>query len=216
MKRVICYANLNCFNSPDNVTDEHMQKFFIEALRETPNRPALEVVDVIVDRSAPDIYYKQREGWQRLLKICENDIVDTIVVPAVQMVTKGIVDIVELFRDMRSTYDCDLYFLYEQISSSDKEREMQFQFFAVMEEHKNNLKKAERKLRGHFYDATQINREISAVPVLLDNKLYEKAERVARDYGCDAQSLIHYFIEEVSKEQNRKLFEKMMGWEDVE
>lgn len=216
MKRVICYANLNCFNSPDNVTDEHMQKFFIEALRETPNRPALEVVDVIVDRSAPDIYYKQREGWQRLLKICENDIVDTIVVPAVQMVTKGIVDIVELFRDMRSTYDCDLYFLYEQISSSDKEREMQFQFFAVMEEHKNNLKKAERKLRGHFYDATQINREISAVPVLLDNKLYEKAERVASDYGCDAQSLIHYFIEEVSKEQNRKLFEKMMGWEDVE
>lgn len=216
MKRVICYANLNCFNSPENVTDEHMQKFFIEALREMPNRPALEVVDIIVDRYAPDIYYKKREGWQRLLEICKNDVVDTIVVPTVQMVTKGIVDIVELFRDVRSTYDCDLYFMYEQISSSDKERELQFQFFAVMEEHKNNLKKAERKLRGHFYDATQINREISAVPVLLDNKVYETAERVARDYGCDVQSLIHYFFEEVTKEQNRKLFEKMMGWEDVE
>lgn len=216
MKKVICYANLNCFNSPDNVTDEHMEKFFIEALREMPNRPALEIVDIIVDRYAPDIYYKQREGWQKLLEICKNDVVDTIVVPTVQMVTKGIVDIVELFRDMRSTHDCDLYFMYEQIASSDNEREMQLQFFAVMEEHKINLKKAERKLRGHFYDATQINREISAVSVLLDNKVYEKAERFARDYGCDVQSLIHYFFEEVTKEQNRKLFEKMMGWEDVE
>lgn len=216
MKRVICYANLNCFNSPDNVTDEHMQKFFIEALREMPNRPALEVVDVIVDRSAPDIYYKQREGWQRLLKICENDIVDTIVVPTMQMVTKGIVDIVELFRDMRSTYDCDLYFMYEKIGSSEKEGEMLLSFFATVEQENNELKKSERKLRGHFYDATQINREISAVPVLLDNKVYETAERVARDYGCDVQSLIHYFFEEVTKEQNRKLFEKMMGWEDVE
>lgn len=90
MKRVICYANLNCFNSPDNITDEHMQKFFIEALREMPNRPALEVVDIIVDRYAPDIYYKQREGWQKLLEICKNDVVDTIIVPTSQMVKRGL------------------------------------------------------------------------------------------------------------------------------
>lgn len=216
MKRVICYANLNCFNSPDNVTDEHMQKFFIEALREMPNRPALEVVDIIVDRSAPDIYYKKREGWQKLLKICENDIVDTIIVPTVQMVTKGLVDIVELFRDMRSTYDCDLYFMYEQIASAKQESEMELSFIAMVEEEKSNLKKAERKLRGHFYDATQINREISAVAVLLDNKVYETAERFARDYGCDLQSLLHYFFEEITKDNKRKMFEKIMGWEDDE
>lgn len=216
MKRVICYANLNSFNSPDNVTDEHMRKFFVEALREMPNRPALEVVDIVVDRYAPDVYYKKREGWQKLLEICKNDVVDTIIVPTVQMVTKGIVDIVELFRDMRSTYDCDLYFMYEQIASSKQESEMQLNFFAVVEEEKNNLKKAERKLRGQFYDATQINREISAVPVLLDNKVYEKAERFARDYGCDVQSLLHYFFEEATKEKNQKLFKKIMGWEDVE
>lgn len=216
MKRVICYANLNCFNSPDNVTDEHMQKFFVEALREMPNRHALEVVDIIVDRDAPDVYYKQREGWQKLLEICKNDVVDTIIVPTVQMVVQGIVDIVELFRDMRSTYDCDLYFMYEQIASSDNEREMQLQFFALIEEHKINLKKTERKLRGHFYNATQTNREISAVPVLLDNKVYEKAERFARNYCCDPQSLMHCFFEEATKEKNHKLFEKIMGWEDVE
>lgn len=216
MKRVICYANLNSFNSPDNVTDEHMRKFFVEALREMPNRPSLEVVDIVVDRYAPDVYYKKREGWQKLLEICKNDVVDTIIVPTVQMVTKGIVDIVELFRDMHSTYDCDMYFMYEKIGSSEKECEMLLSFFATVEQENNELKKSERKLRGHFYDATQINREISAVPVLLDNKVYEKAEKFARDYGCDVQSLLHYFFEEATKEKNQKLFEKIMGWEDVE
>ncbi len=216
MKRVICYANLNCFNSPDNVTDEHMQKFFIEALREMPNRPALEVVDIIVDRCSPDIYYKKREGWQKLLKICENDIVDTIIVPTVQMVTKGLVDIVELFRDMRSTYDCNLYFLYEQIASSKQESEMQLSFLAVVEEEKSNLKKAERKLRGYFYDATQINREISAVPVLIDNKIYEKVERLARDFGEDAQTAMNQFFDVLDRPENLMLFKKIMGWEDEE
>ncbi len=216
MKRVICYANLNCFNSPDNVTDEHMQKFFIEALREMPNRPALEVVDIIVDRCSPDIYYKKREGWQKLLKICENDIVDTIIVPTVQMVTKGLVDIVELFRDMRSSYDCNLYFLYEQIASSKQESEMQLSFLAVVEEEKSNLKKAERKLRGYFYDATQINREISAVPVLIDNKIYEKVERLARDFGEDAQTAMNRFFDVLDRPENLMLFKKIMGWEDEE
>lgn len=214
MKRVICYANLNGFNSPDNITDEHMKKFFIEALREMPNRPALEVVDVIVDRCAPDIYYKKREGWQKLLKICENDIVDTIIVPTVQMVTQGIVDIVELFRDMRSTYDCDLYFMYEQIASADKEGEMQLQFFAMTEEYRSNLKKAKRKLRGYFYDATQINREICAVPVLIDNKVYEKVEKFARDFGKNPQTILNWFFEVLVKPENHELFEKIMGWED--
>lgn len=216
MKRVICYANLNCFNSPDNITDEHMQKFFIEALREMPNRPALEVVDIIVDRYAPDIYYKQREGWQKLLEICKNDVVDTIIVPTSQMVTKGLVDIVELFRDMHSTYDCDLYFMYEQIASSEKENETLLHFFAVVEEEKNNLKKAERKLRGHFYDANHINREISAVPILIDNKIYEQMEKFTRNFGEDVQTIMNWFFEVLVKPDNCELFEKIMEWDNVE
>lgn len=216
MERIVCYANINCFNSPENITDEHMEKFFIEALREMPHRQALEVVDVIVDRYPPEIYYKKREGWQKLLKICENDIVDTIIVPTVQMVTKGLVDIVELFRDMQSTYNCDLYFMYEQIASANKESEMQLSFFAVVEEEKNNLKKAERKLRGHFYDATQINRKLCAVPILIDNKIYEKVERLARDFGVDVQTSMNYFFDVLDRPENLLLFKKIMGWEDDE
>jgi len=214
MKRVICYANLNSFNSHDNITDEHMKKFFIEALTEMPNRPALEVVDVIVDRCAPEIYYKKRKGWQKLLEICEKDVIDTIIVPSTCMVTQGIVDIVDLFGDMRSKYDCDLYFMYEQLDSSVKESEMQLSFFSTVEEEKNNLKKVERKLRGHFYDATQINREICAVPVLIDNKVYEKVEKFARDFGENPQTILNWFFEVLVKPENHELFEKIMGWEN--
>ncbi len=213
MKRVICYANLNCFNSPDNVTDEHMQKFFIEALREMPNRPALEVVDVIVDRYPPEIYYKKREGWKKLLEICKNDGVDTIVVPTVQMVTKGLADILELFRDMHSTYDCDIYFMYEKIGSSEKECEMLLSFFATVEHENNELKKSERKLRGHFYDATQINREISAVPVLIDDKVYKKVEKFASAFGQNPQTILNWFFEVLVEPENHEFFEKIMGWE---
>lgn len=214
MKRVVCYANLNSFNSPDNITDEHMKKFFIEALTEIPNRPALEVVDVIVDRCAPEVYYKKRKGWQKLLEICEKDVIDTIIVPSTCMVTQGIVDITELVRDMHRTYDCDVYFMYEQTSSADKEYEMQMQFFAVIEEQKNHLKKVERKLRGHFYDATQINREICAVPVLIDNRVYEKVEKFARDFGENTQTILNWFFEVLVKPENHELFEKIMGWEN--
>ena len=216
MKRVICYANLNSFNSPDNITDEHMKKFFIEALTEIPNRPALEVVDVIVDRCAPEVYYKKRKGWQKLLEICEKDVIDTIIVPSTCMVTQGIVDIVDLFGDMRSTYDCNLYFMYEQIDSSVKESEMQLSFFSVVEQEKNNLKKVERKMRGHFYDATQINREICAVPVYIDNTIYEKVENFARDFGENPQTILNWFFEVLIKPENHELFEKIMGWESDE
>lgn len=216
MEKVICYANLNCFNSPDNVTDEHMQKFFIEALQKIPNKPALELIDIVIDRYTPNVHYMRREGWQKLLEICKNEKVDTIIVPTVQMVTQGFIDIVELFRNMRSTYDCDLYFMYEQIESSKEESEMLLNFIAVVEEEKNNLKKAERKLRGHFYDATQINREISAVPILIDNKIYEQMESFTRKFGEDVQTIMNWFFEVLVKPENCELFEKIMKWDIAE
>ena len=213
MKRVICYANLNSMNSPDNITDEHMQKFFVEALTRMPNRSGLEVVDIITDRYTPDVHYMSRDGWKKVLSTCKTDSIDFVVIPSVSMMAKGMIEIVRLFQYMRESYDCDVHLLYEGISSSDKDSDVHVQYFLMTEEYKEKLKKNERKLRGNFYDATQINREISAVPVLIDNKIYEKVEKFAGDFGVNTQTILNWFFEVLVKPENHELFEKIMGWE---
>ena len=216
MKKVICYANLNCFNCPDNITDEHMQNFFIQALKETPSRPDLELVDVIIDRCNPDIRYTKREGWQKVIESCNEGSVDMVVIPATSMLTSGIVDILELLKEMRNSFNCDLHFMYEQLDTFDKELESQIQFFAMNEEYRERLKKNERKLHGNFYEANHINQEISAVPILVDNKVYEQIEKFARNYGEDVQTIMNWFLEVLVKPDNCELFEKIMKWDNVE
>lgn len=216
MKRIVCYANINCFNSPENITDEHMKKFFIEALKGMPNRHTLEVIDIITDRYTPDVHYASREGWQKVLNICKTDTVDFVVIPSISMITKCIVDMVHLFKYMRESYGTDVYLMYEGIASTDKDSDTRISCFLMTEEYKERLKKTERELRGNFYDANKINREISAVPVLVDNAIYKKAEKHARDYGADLQSVLNWFLDLLVKPENHEMFERIMGWEDDE
>ncbi len=216
MREIICYANLNCFNCPENITDEHMENYFTKVLKDTPNRASLKIVDVIIDRYNPDTHYTKRKGWQKVIELCHEYSVDTIVVPASSMITSGMVDIVELIKEMRNSFDCDMHFMYEQFNSSSNDSEIKIQFFAVNESYREQLKESERKLRGNFYDANHINQEISAVPILVDNKVYEQIEKFARNYGENVQTILNWFLEVLVKPDNCELFEKIMKWDIVE
>lgn len=54
MNKVICYANLNCFNSSDIITDEHMKRYFDSVL----DNEDYEIVDYVIH------YFTDSEGYE--------------------------------------------------------------------------------------------------------------------------------------------------------
>ena len=89
--KVICYANLNSFNSSENITDEHMKAFFTSYL----NNPETEIVDVVIDRCSPNIFFAHREGWKKIAVLCSKEEIDVIVVPSARMLATPIFDVIK-------------------------------------------------------------------------------------------------------------------------
>lgn len=77
--KIICYANLNSFNSAADVTIEQMHSFF-----EKQNTAEATLVDVIIDRCEDEKAYSKRDGWNRVVEACKENKVSLIVVPAME------------------------------------------------------------------------------------------------------------------------------------
>lgn len=212
MSKVICYANLNCFNSSDMITDEHMKRYFGSII----NTEEHELVGVVIDRYNPEIYYDKRDGWKEVVSACESGAADMIMVPALSMVSPCLVDIASLIKELQFKYSSSIYFIRENICSAESDVQLKLQFHATMEDHLDGIKKFERKMRKEFFAVNEIDGEISAVPVLIDNKQYEKVEKFGRDFGIDAQGLIRWFYDTVIDPDNYELFEQMLDKENIE
>lgn len=59
--KTICYANLNDFNCPKGITNDHMRSFFKQYLENT----FLEIEDVVIDRYSELTHISSREGWKK-------------------------------------------------------------------------------------------------------------------------------------------------------
>lgn len=123
--KVICYANLNSFNSPDNISDEHMKAFFTAYL----NNPETEIVDVVIDRCSRNIFFNHREGWKKIASLCAKNKIDMIVVPSARMLATPIFDVIKINYEIKEHYGCGICYLYENLCTTDNNYNLQLQFF---------------------------------------------------------------------------------------
>lgn len=86
--KIICYANLNSFNSATDVTDEQMRYFF-----EKQNTTEATLVDVIIDRYEDEKAYSKRDGWNKVVEACKENKVSLIIVPAMSMLSVSPIEV---------------------------------------------------------------------------------------------------------------------------
>lgn len=202
--KVICYANLNSFNSPDNISDEHMKAFFTAYL----NNPETEIVDVVIDRSSPNIFFNQREGWKKIASLCAKNKIDMIVVPSARMLATPIFDVIKINNEIKEHYGCGICYLYENLCTTDDNYNLQLQFFSIVESEIEQHKKIEIKMRSTFSEATGITGENSAISVLIEAPQYRKVEEFARTYGTNVDQILKWFFDSIVEPKN---YEKWMS-----
>lgn len=203
-QKIICYANLNSFNSPKGVTDSHMQQFFNSYYQESN----AEIVAVFVDHSRDTTTLQNREGWKKLKQICKEQKVDCIVVPSLKMLGGAINDLINLSKEFDYKYGTSFYIMHEDIGGSDDRFRLLLDYHATLMYEQDLLKKNELKMREKFYNATGLNGEQSAVPVLIDYDLYHAAEAKAKEFGDSVDALVHYHLQFASDPANKAIVEK--------
>lgn len=206
--KVICYANLNSFNSPDNISDEHMKAFFTAYL----NNPETEIVDVVIDRSSPNIFFNHREGWKKIASLCAKNKIDMIVVPSARMLATPIFDVIKINYEIKEHYGCGICYLYENLCTTDDNYNLQLQFFSIVESEIEQHKKIEIKMRSTFSEATGITGENSAISVLIDAPQYRKVEEFARPYGTNVDQILKWFFGSIVEPKNYEKMDELLGF----
>lgn len=208
MRNVICYANLNSFNSPDNISDEHMKAFFNAYL----NNSEISIIDVVIDRCSPNIFYAHRDGWKKIALLCTKETVDMIVVPTAQMLSTPIFDVIKTNVEIKEHYGCDICYLYENMCTMDESYNLQLQYFSLVESEIKQHKKIATKMRSTFVEATGINDKNSAIPVYIDAPQYRKVEQFARTYGANVDQILKCFLDAIVEPKNYEKLDELLGF----
>ncbi len=206
--KVICYANLNSFNSPDNISDEHMKAFFTAYL----NNPETEIVDVVIDRCSPNIFFAHREGWKKIAALCSKEEIDVIVVPSARMLGTPIFDVIKINYEIKEHYGCGICYLYENLCTTDDNYNLQLQFFSIVESEIEQHKKIEIKMRSAFSEATGITGKNSAISVLIEAQQYRKVEEFARTYGTNVDQIFKWFFDSIVEPKNYEKMDELLGF----
>lgn len=101
LTRIICYANLNDFNCPQGITDEHMRAFFEQYHKDEE----IEIVDVIIDRGPNTDSLSKRDGWKEVLRQCEEKDIHLISVPSSTMVACNLTGLLYTLRETKQQYN---------------------------------------------------------------------------------------------------------------
>lgn len=203
-KRIVCYANINSFNSPEGVTDEHMCSFFEHYFKES----SVTIVDVIVDRYENNKPLSKREGWKRVVAICEARCADCVVVPSTQMFEPAVSALVDLVKEFDFKYRIGFAFLLENIAEGGEQFLNLIQLQATIMSWQGFINKNADKMRRKFYEATGLNGEASAKPVYVDYALYDVVEKKAREYGDCVDDLVRYLLKFATDPANEDVVDR--------
>lgn len=203
-KRIVCYTNLNSFNCPEGVTDEHMRSFFENYFKESN----MSIVDVVVDRCEKTKPLLKREGWKRILAICEARCADCVVVPSIHMLEPSVCSLIELSKEFDYKYRTGFFFMLEDISGTGDHFIHAVQLQATIMRSQEFMNKNADKMRRKFYEATGLGEGASARPVLVEYALYEAVKKKAYEYGDDVETLVRYLLRFATDPKNEQLVEK--------
>jgi len=208
LTRIICYANLNDFNCPQGITDEHMRAFFEQYHKDEE----IEIVDVIIDRGPNTNSLSKRDGWKEVLRQCEEKDIHLISVPSSTMVACNLTGLLYTLRETKQQYNAGFYFAHEHICTSNSDAETALQLLYIILSEQEHLKAAANKMRLEFLNATGIQGEPSAVSILIESDLYHAGQKLAEDYGLNLEDLVHGFIRFATNPCNTQAFEQyIMG-----
>lgn len=203
-KKVIGYANLNSFNSPNGITNEQMGSF-IEKYYEDAN---IELVDVIVDHCEDTVPLKKRAGWNTLEEKCSEQNVDYVVIPTIQMLGVSVDPILEVSKEFDKKFGTAICAIYEDLAGNDERFRDKVFSYATVRFNQDMLNKKALKMRDVFFRATGIESVSSAVPVYVDYDQYLKAEKVAHDYGLSMRELISTLLTSATLAKNVPILAK--------
>lgn len=210
--KTICYANLNDFNCPKGITDDHMRSFFKQYLENT----FLEIEDVVIDRYSELTPISSREGWKKVIHLANEKQVKMIFVPSISMLSYSLMGAINIIRQKKQDFGIDFCFAYEDLYTEEQCAETALQFYALMLEHKEKLKRNENKMRVAFLKATGISGEPSAISVRIESDLYELGQKKAHEYGLNVEDLIHEFLRDVTNPKNEEAFDRYMNGSDTD
>lgn len=210
--KTICYANLNDFNCPKGVTDDHMRSFFKHHLENT----VLEIVDVVIDRYSELTFISSREGWKKVIHLANEEQVKMIFVPSISMLAYSLMGAINIIRQQKLDFGIDFGFAYEALHTEEQSAEMALQFHALLLEHKEKLKRNENRMRAEFLKATGITGEPSAIAVRIESDLYELGQQKAHEYGLNVEDIIHEFLRDVTNPKNAEAFDLYMNGSAVD
>lgn len=185
-KKIICYANLNSFNSSTGVTDEQMHCFFAKYFEKSD----AEIVDVIVDRCKDETPIKERSGWKKLTERCKEQKIRLVVIPTVQMLGASAITIIDITKEFDYLYGTNIYAILEEFDTNDGQFRQKAELYATIQYNSNCMKQRVLKIRDVFFKATGIEGVPSAVPVYVDYDQYIKVEKVAHDYGLSMREFL--------------------------
>lgn len=202
--KVIGYANLNCFNSASDITEDHMRSFF-----EGQNSDGIGViVDVVIDRYKDEMHYAQRNGWNKIVEACKENKVSMIIIPTMSMLSVNPIEVVEIVRDIKDEYSVDFYFMLEGIGTETDVSASGLKIQAMLCEAKERQRKNEKMMRDRFNEAIGTDDKPSAVPVYIDDEQYAKLEKVSHAYGLSTREMISALLTFAIVPQSRAALEE--------
>ena len=215
-KKIICYANLNSFNSPKGITNQHMRNFFEHYFEDGSPRRArnVEIIEVVVDHCLGERPLTRRPGWKRVMELCALQHVDCIVVPSAQMLDPSMVSLVDLSKELDCKYRTKLIFLLENITEVGEQFAHAIQFYATILSAQKFQRTNADSLRRMFYEATGLEGEASAVSVRVEYEIYDLADEVARRYGDGIDTLVRYLLQFAADPENADIVDEYIYGKD--
>ena len=203
-KKFVCYANINSFNSPEGITDQHMRDFFANYLEGR----AADIIDVVVDRCDGACPLARREGWKKVQELCRAQHIDSIVVPTIHMLEPAVVSLVGLNKEFNNKYGTGFVFLLEEIAEAGENLSLAIQIQTMFMDNRERAKETAANMHKVFYEATGIGENASAIPVDVDCALYQKAKEKASAYGDDVNTLVRHLLEFAVDSANEQSVDK--------
>lgn len=210
LKRIVCYANINSFNCPEGVSDQHMRSFFNLCFQKC----SVEIVDVIVDRHGQTKPLAMREGWQKLVGICRTQRIDCIVVPTIQMLESSVVSVAGLAREFELIYRAGFSFLLEDIAKGGEDFTYALQLHSILMDTQERMKTNADRMRRLFWEATGLDEGASAMPVHVEWALYEAARKKAYEYGDNIAAFVQYLLQFAVDPANADIIDRYVYGKD--
>lgn len=205
--KTICYANLNDFNAPSDITDDHMRCFFEQYLKNS----IADIVEVIVDRCGEDMPLSKRDGWTKVLQLVEEKQIKNIFIPSITMISRSVVSAMHTVRQIKLDLGVDFSFGFESLCTREATSDMVFQYYVLILDEKERLEECRNKMRTIFREATGITGKPSAIPILIESDLHKLGKKKAEAYGMRIEDIIHDFLRFVTDPKNEAVYDRYMN-----